>query len=395
MKLKVITALLVAVLSAAWVRAQEARVFRMTGNKTAMVLLPDADEESPLTEGQVVPVGSVITVGEGTKLFLKTFEGAITTASAGSVFEIAAVEMTADGHEKTTLDLKNGDLVANLDPAKRGTHDYGVRTPKGVAAARGTDYSVSVAGLTVLVTVIDGQVSFSIPDIPAPVLLVPGTASSGGPSVTLAQALSDPATAQATTVAMQATAAAVAALSADPSTGVTAAMLNQVMTTVALAGASAGNNAFVAVVAAAATQANPAVATQVVQTVAANNAGAAATTVASVTKQVVAASTTGATVQQVSQSLASAANSASGTNLVNAAAVESAVNQSIQNDAKASTPGATKPATGTGSTNTGSTKPETTTNSANPTTGTANNDIPNDAPQVEVPVDNIIVSPSS
>lgn len=348
---------------------QNATVMRMTGAKSAMVLLPDATDETPLKEGQQVPVGALITVGDGTKLFLRTFTGAITTAEPGTVFMIEEVKANDDGTETTRIELRGGDIVANLDPTKKGIHDYRVRTPKGVAAARGTTYTVSVAGLNVVVTVSGGEVSFSIPQLPNPVVITPGNASTGGAAVTLAAALSDPATAAVVNQAMQATAAAVATLISDPTSGVTSNTLTQVINTAAAAGNSRGDGgSLVAVVAAAATQANANVATQVVQaavaaTASSANASAVANTVvASVTRA--AAAATNQSVAVVAAALSQAANTASGGTVnVNTTAITNAVNNS-----------------NTPQENSGTTPQQ-------PTTTTP--DV-----EVEVPVDNIVVSPT-
>ena len=40
--------------------------------------------------------------------------------------------------------LKQGKVLSTLDPARKAINRYGVRTPKGVAAARGTVYAVRV-----------------------------------------------------------------------------------------------------------------------------------------------------------------------------------------------------------------------------------------------------------
>src|SRR5690606_18113253 len=42
------------------------------------------------------------------------------------------------------LDLKKGNIISTIDPSKKSINNYGVRTPKGVAAARGTVYGTSV-----------------------------------------------------------------------------------------------------------------------------------------------------------------------------------------------------------------------------------------------------------
>ncbi len=43
------------------------------------------------------------------------------------------------------IGLTTGSVVSKLDPSKKSINDYSVSTPKGVAAARGTEYKVVVA----------------------------------------------------------------------------------------------------------------------------------------------------------------------------------------------------------------------------------------------------------
>jgi hypothetical protein len=70
-----------------------------------------------------------------------------TTTTGGKVTE-----------EKMLLDLKSGNIVAKLNPAKKGVNNYAVRTPKGVAAARGTVFTVSYQGTSYSIAVINGNV---------------------------------------------------------------------------------------------------------------------------------------------------------------------------------------------------------------------------------------------
>lgn len=360
--------------AASLVSAQTARVMRLTGAKAASVLLPGAEAEVALAEGQEVPVGSLIVVGEGTKLFLKTFEGTITTAEPGTVFEILEVAVTEEAKERTRLALRNGDLVANLDPAKRGLHDYGVRTPKGVAAARGTNFSVTVAGVTVLVTVSAGEVTIQLPDMSAPISLSPGQSSTDGSGATsLAAALMNPATAAMARIAMQATASAVATLAADPTSGVTAATVAQVITTAGEAATATGDNSVVAASAAAAAQANPALANVVVTAAVTSAQGAATSIVASVARSV--AATSSQSVAATVQSLAQTANTASGGQVtINTDQVTEAVQQSIDQ---------------------GTTTPEVADPTAPPAPPADVPTLPEETVEIEIPVDNVIVSPSA
>ena len=269
-------------------------------------------------------MGALIEVKAGTRLFFKTFEGQITVVEPDSLIFLETIEVTAAGKEKTVVDLKSGNLVANLDPTKRGTNDYGVRTPKGVAAARGTNYTVSVNGQSVVVSVVAGVVSINIPDLAGggttSVALNPGQASAdGGAAQSIANVLttnanSTPAQQQAaatTRAALQAAASIVATLAADPNSGVTTETLSAVVGTASQAATDSGDNGLVSLVAATATQANPAAA-QAIVTAAVTAAPAAATNiVASVTQQVVEADGANANAAQTASDLSATANEAS------------------------------------------------------------------------------------
>jgi hypothetical protein len=403
MKIKAFLFVILTVITSTILTAETAKIIRMTGSQAGTVYLPD-NTEVPATVGLEVPVGSLIEVGEGTKLFLETFEGQITVAEAGSVFQIEAMEVTPEKKEVTRINLKSGDLVANLDPNKRGTNDYGVRTPKGVAAARGTNYSVSVNGVTVLVTVSGGEVSFTIPGFPDPISLNPGQASTGdSPTAgSLAGVLLNPNTAAMARAALKATAAAVATLSTVPGSGVTAATLSGVIATAGEASEATGDASVIGEIAAAAAEANPATAEAVVTAAVRASPNSAAAVVTAVTNSVsqatapatttttttgtttttttTAAKPTTAAVQALAQTLAAAANAAGSTVTVSATAITSSV-QTTQ----ATTPVATTVTTVTTSSGS-STTPTTTTPTTTTTTTTATETLTIE----EVPVDNTV-----
>ena len=332
MKLKSLLIAVLVCLTTTVLTAQTAKIIRMTGTQDVLVTFPDGNAV-PGVVGLAMPVDSLIEVNEGTRLFFKTFEGQITVVEAGSVVFLEAIEVTPDAKERTVIELRGGDLVANLDPKKRGTNDYGVRTPKGVAAARGTNYTVSVNGQNVVVTVVAGIVSINIPDLGA-VTLNPGSASTGGAATSIGSALSstNSATAATTRAALQAAAAAVAVLASDPTSGVTTETLNQVITTAGDASKAAGDTTLLSQVAASAAAANPSVATAVVTAAVKSDPAAATSIVTSVTNSVTQATAEGTTtttsdgtrttttttfgkptaaqVQSVSQNLTDAANEA-------------------------------------------------------------------------------------
>lgn len=163
MKTRFIPFLLAFALLGAAASAQEATILRLVGASAVEVILPDSDTPAALAQGQVIPEGSLVTVPAGGKLFLRTFAGTITTVEGGSTIFIEQVEQVA-GKEVTRIELKSGDLVAMLDPEKRDVNDYGVRTPKGVAAARGTTFTATVGSDgAASISVVGGAVSFISP----------------------------------------------------------------------------------------------------------------------------------------------------------------------------------------------------------------------------------------
>ncbi|HEY0864846.1 MAG TPA: FecR domain-containing protein [Lacunisphaera sp.] len=159
------TALLgLAVSAFAQTKTTEATVARVTGSAT--VTLPDGSTQ-PLTAGMKVAQGSIITTGADGDLYLESHAGYVTSIKKDSVVEVNEISVTSAGgkvtEERTLLDLKSGNLVANLDPKKKSVNNYQVRTPKGVAAARGTTFTVNFRGGVYTIAVVNGQVVLTPP----------------------------------------------------------------------------------------------------------------------------------------------------------------------------------------------------------------------------------------
>lgn len=140
----------------------QATVARVTG--AATVTLPDGST-TPLTAGMKVAQGSTITTGADGDVYLESHAGYVTSIKHDSVVAVDEISVTTEGgqvkEERTMLDLKSGNLVAKLDPKKKAVNNYQVRTPKGVAAARGTVFTVMFRGEKYSVAVVNGQVSIS------------------------------------------------------------------------------------------------------------------------------------------------------------------------------------------------------------------------------------------
>jgi len=133
---------------------------------TVTVTAPGATVAVPAVVGQKLPEGSTVITGEGSNVLIQSHEGITTGLGASATAVVGTHSVNAEGVRTAVIDLKSGTTVSVLDPSKRKINNYGVRTPKGVAAARGTTYSttVQVNGKEVVVTVntSTGKVSFSI-----------------------------------------------------------------------------------------------------------------------------------------------------------------------------------------------------------------------------------------
>lgn len=143
-----------------------ATVARVTG--TATVTLADGTTQS-LTAGMKLAQGTTITTGADGDVYLETHTGYLSAIKADSVVTVDEVSVVTENgqvkEERTMLDLKSGNLVANLDPKKKAINNYQVRTPKGVAAARGTTFVIQYKGETVTVAVVGGTVRLASPRV--------------------------------------------------------------------------------------------------------------------------------------------------------------------------------------------------------------------------------------
>lgn len=166
---KILSSLLVALVglgtsALAQTQTTEATVHRVTG--AATVTLPDGSTVA-LTQGMKVPQGATITTGADGDVYLESHAGYVTSIKKDSVVTLDEISVTSENgqvkEEKTMLDLKSGNLVAKLDPKKKSVNNYQVRTPKGVAAARGTTFTVQYKGGTYAIAVVDGVVTITPP----------------------------------------------------------------------------------------------------------------------------------------------------------------------------------------------------------------------------------------
>jgi hypothetical protein len=180
-------ALLLGLVSAA--AADEAKVIKLTG--TAEMMLPGATAATPLALNSQIPEGATVTTAAGAELSVEAMPGVIATIKAASTVVVEKLSSVKNGdtitEQTATLNLKQGNIVSTLDPAKKAINRYGVRTPKGVAAARGTVYAVKVDVTGSSIATLSGTVTIDLGG--GNVLTIPvGTASANGEA---SQAIAD------------------------------------------------------------------------------------------------------------------------------------------------------------------------------------------------------------
>jgi hypothetical protein len=143
----------------------EAEVLRVTGTATSRPAASGGD--TPLSAGTRLPQGAVIATGPESEVFLKPFDGAVAVIKPNS--RIALEKLTVSTANRTVqkrtalLDDQAGSIVLMLDPAKRNINSIGIRTPKGIATAQGTSFSVSVTADNFSVTATADTVTFVTP----------------------------------------------------------------------------------------------------------------------------------------------------------------------------------------------------------------------------------------
>lgn len=143
----------------------EALVLKLTGMAT--VRLANQSFDTPVAEGTALARGATIITGDNGELHLQAYPGAIATIRPKSTVEIEQLSVTtANGsitRQSALLNVRAGTVVSMIDPARRLTTDYGVRTPKGIAMAHGTSFAVTVEDESFTVASTADTVTFTTP----------------------------------------------------------------------------------------------------------------------------------------------------------------------------------------------------------------------------------------
>ena len=104
---------------------------------------PDGGPAVAVAAGDAVAVGSTVSTGPGSRAVIVMTPRSAIRLSENSVAVIEEIDLAAAA-PKVTVDLKGGSLGALLDSGAGGEMDFRIKTPSGVAAARGTFFAVVV-----------------------------------------------------------------------------------------------------------------------------------------------------------------------------------------------------------------------------------------------------------
>ena len=121
-----------------------------------------------LRQGEIIALGATIRTGPKGRAQLTPLPGVVSAIGPGSEVVIAKAEQSvrADGTVETQrgiLALRKGTVTTTIDRSHSKATDYGIATPRGVASARGTVFTVSYDGRVQSVTVLDGSVTLTTP----------------------------------------------------------------------------------------------------------------------------------------------------------------------------------------------------------------------------------------
>jgi hypothetical protein len=124
---------------------------------------PGSTDFKPLVKGATLPSGSIIRTGpDGVVLFVPV-RGAAMRVAPNTELTVSNMDFAIDGSQvtlrKAEIDLTSGLVSAVLDEKiSPDVTDFKIRTPDGVAIARGTFYSVCVHDNKSYVKVKSGKV---------------------------------------------------------------------------------------------------------------------------------------------------------------------------------------------------------------------------------------------
>jgi hypothetical protein len=118
---------------------------------------PPGQAEHPLKEGDIVTVGSTLKTGTNSNATVTMTTTSAIRLGPNSEAVVSEIVESKDA-PKVLLDLKNGTVGALVKAETSGKMDFKIKTPSGIAVAKGAFYSVSVENGKGYVQTKDGEV---------------------------------------------------------------------------------------------------------------------------------------------------------------------------------------------------------------------------------------------
>jgi len=119
--------------------AQQVKILKIVGDTSAIIVTGATGAVGP---GMTLPVSARIVTGAGVEVYVEAATGVVAVIKPNADVTVASLGSA----ENRTLDLRQGSVVTLVDPKRYKANSYGVKTPRGVAAARGTVYVTTVSG---------------------------------------------------------------------------------------------------------------------------------------------------------------------------------------------------------------------------------------------------------
>ncbi|HTZ20146.1 MAG TPA: hypothetical protein VMC06_04620, partial [Opitutaceae bacterium] len=99
------------ILTVPTLRAADATLLKKTGSVT---MTPKGGQPTELNVNDKIPDGATVKTGPGAEAYLQPIDGAVATMKANTTLEI--------GTGNATINLKSGNLVSTIDPAKKANY---------------------------------------------------------------------------------------------------------------------------------------------------------------------------------------------------------------------------------------------------------------------------------
>jgi hypothetical protein len=130
-------------------------------------LITASGNSKPITVGMAIPEGSKIHTGSSpdSKVIIEWVPGDTSIITADTTVTVSSLDYgTSTGAPVRTvsLNLTKGNIFSHLVHNDGGATDFRIRTPEGVAAARGTDFNVHFAHGILTVTGFSDEVTITL-----------------------------------------------------------------------------------------------------------------------------------------------------------------------------------------------------------------------------------------